>query len=265
MDISQRGIDLIKDYESYSGEAYLCPEGVPTIGWGSIRWDAKTPVRIGDKCTEQQAETLLRKEIQRIEDAIDTHVRVPLTQGQFDCLCSWGYNVGTGWINGQRKGGAATLIGYLNKGQYDKVPSELLKFKRGAVSGKSYNGLLNRRKREIAELWFADVEDVAATTKSAMPQQVEPEKNSTEGLVRDSKTLQGVLAAALAYVAEKGLGVYEFLFGIAKDAGPEIMTLKTTLSPFEPLFKIALPTVVIVGLAVAWARRRSARIEGREG
>lgn len=267
MDISQRGLDLIKDYESFSSEAYLCPEGVPTIGWGSIRWDAKTPVKLGDRCTEQQAETLLRKEIQRIEDAIDNSVQVPLTQGQFDALCSWGYNVGTGWIDGRRKGGAATLIKYLNKGQYEKVPSELLKFKRGAVSGKSYNGLLNRRKREIAELWLADVaqEPGAASVKPAMPQQVEPEKHSTEGLIRDSRTLQSVLAAALAYIAEKFLGVYEFMFGIAKDAGPEIMTLKTTLSPFEPLFKIALPTVVIVGLAVAWARRRSARIEGREG
>src|SRR5690606_39337119 len=131
------------------------------------------------------------------------------------------------------------------------------------ANGKPLQGLLNRRKLEIKELWLAD--DLEAVEPVPMPQKVESERHSTEGLVRDSRTLQGVLAAALAYIAEKGLGVYEFLFGIAKDAGPEIMTLKTTLSPFEPLFKIALPTVVIIGLAVAWARRRSARIEGREG
>lgn len=260
MDISSAGLSFIKEREGFFENSYLCPAGVWTIGWGTIRWDANTPVRQGETITRDHAEKLLLKEVQRVEDAIDETIKVPLTQGMFDCLCSWGYNVGIGWITG-RGHQQATLIKELNRGNYDRVPSELLKFK--MANGKPLQGLLNRRKLEIKELWLAD--DLEAVEPAPMPQKVEPERHSTEGLVRDSRTIQGVLAAALAYIAEKGLGVYEFLFGIAKDAGPEIMTLKTTLSPFEPLFKIGLPTVVIVGLAVAWARRRSARIEGREG
>ena len=61
-DISERGLALIKDYESYSEKAYLCPEGVPTIGWGSIRWSASRPVKLGETCTVDQAEMLIRKE-----------------------------------------------------------------------------------------------------------------------------------------------------------------------------------------------------------
>jgi len=271
IDITPRGLDFIKRKEGYFDKAYLCPAGVWTLGWGSIRWSTTQPVRKGDTCTPEQAERLLMREIQRVEDAIEATITVPLTAGQADALISLFYNIGIGWLTGQGHQ-QASLVKLLNKGQYDRIPSEILKFKN--ANGKPLKGLLIRRQEEVRELWLGDYEASAAdpvrvtSTDPAevpMPQKVEPERTSTEGLVKDSRTLQGVLAAALAYIAEKGLGVYEFLFGIAQDAGPEIMTLKTTLSPFEPLFKIALPTVVIIGLAVAWARRRSARIEGREG
>ncbi len=247
MDISQRGLDLIKEYESYSGEAYLCPEGVPTLGWGSIRWDARTPVRMGDKCTLEQAENLIRKEVQRIEDAIDAAVRVPLTQGQFDCLCSWGYNVGLGWINGKRKGGAATLIRYLNAGQYDKVPSELLKFRRGANSGKALNGLLNRRKREIQELWFH--EDVApATAPQAMPQTVELERPTVAETAKESVTVKLAGGGIFAAIGKATMDAYDWLFSVAKEAGPEVLALKTSIGPFDPLIKAtpAILTVLVV-------------------
>lgn len=247
MDISQRGLDLIKEYESYSAEAYLCPEGVPTLGWGSIRWDAKTPVKMGDKCTIEQAENLIRKEVSRIEDAIDAAVRAPLTQGQFDCLCSWGYNVGLGWINGKRKGGAATLIRYLNAGHYDKVPSELLKFRRGANSGKAINGLLNRRKREIQELWFHD--DVPASPGvMPMPQAVEPETPTIGTTAKESVTVKLAAGGILSAIGKAAMDAYDWVVGVAKEAGPEVVALKTSIGPFDPLIKAtpAILTVLVV-------------------
>ena len=256
MDISERGLAMIKDYESYSGEAYLCPEGVPTIGWGSIRWSASRPVKLGDTCTVAQAEQLLRKEVQRIDDALDTYIVEPLSQGEWDCLGSWAYNVGIGWINGKREGGAATLIGYINSGHKEKVPSELLRFKKGAVSKKTYGGLLNRRKREIAELWLAggdipepvSVAAVADEDKSPMPQAV--------GLDRPTAA-QAVAQSSSAKAAIVGIGVttyqaissgYQWLFSVAQEAGPEVLALKTTLSPLDALIKL---TPAMMALAVA--------------
>src|SRR4030067_35825 len=78
MDISHRGLDLIKKWEAFYAHAYDDGEGVWTIGWGTIRWDLKTPVKKGDVITREEAERQLRKELQRVEDAVDSAVRVPL-------------------------------------------------------------------------------------------------------------------------------------------------------------------------------------------
>lgn len=266
-DISAKGLDFIKRKEGYFGKAYLCPAGVWTIGWGSIRWDAKTPVRKGDTCTVEQAERLLLKEVQRVEDAIDATIKVPLTQGAYDALVSLFYNIGIGWLTGQGHQ-QATLVKLLNKGQYDRVPSEILKFK--MANGKPLAGLAQRRQEEVRELWFGDnAEPIRAIdtdpTVDPMPQAVEPDLPSAKGLVKESRTLQGILAAAFAYVTDKALGWYDAAFGLATDAGAEVIKLKTTISPLDPLLKVGLPAIVVIGLAIAYMRRRSARIEGREG
>jgi lysozyme len=279
MDISQRGLALIKDYEGYSATAYLCPEGVPTIGWGSTRWSPNRAVKMGDTCSKEQAEKILLDEVRRIEDAIDDSVHVKLTQGEFDCLCSWGFNVGTGWITGKGHQ-QATLIKYLNKGQYSKVPSELLKFKRGANTGNAIGGLLNRRKREISELWFADYveySEEAATpvavpktdpTIAPMPQAVEPEQGSVKDAVKESWTIKGAIVAGISYVTQQIIASYDTIFGVAKEAGPEILALKTTIAPFDPLMKLAqggLALLVVTGIVIVVVRRLQAAVQGKEG
>jgi lysozyme len=274
MDISQRGLDFIKRKEGYFDKAYLCPAGVWTIGWGSIRWDARTPVRQGDICTEDQATRLLLKEIQRVEDAIDATITVPLTQGQFDALCSIFYNIGIGWLTGQGHQ-QATFVRYLNKGEYEKIPSEFLKFK--MANGNPLNGLLTRRKEEVRELWLGDYE-VTATVPAVvaetdpqvepMPQHVEPERGKVKDLVTESWTVKGLLISAGAYITDRALWVYDFTFSVAKDAGPEIMALKTTITPFDPLLKATpwvLSILVLTGIWIAFSRRVTARIEGKEG
>jgi lysozyme len=268
-DISSKGLDFIKRKEGYFDKAYLCPASVWTIGWGSIRWDAKTPVKKGDVCTVEQAERLLLKEVQRVEDAIDATIKVPLTQGMYDSLCSLFYNIGIGWLTGQGHP-QATLVKLLNKGQYERIPSEILKFK--MANGKPLAGLLKRRQEEVRELWLGDYDSPAPArvietdpAEAPMPQSVEPEIPSAKGLIRESRTLQGIIAAAVAYVGEKAVSGYEFAFGVAKEAGGEILALKTTVSPLEPLLKVGLPAIVMVGICIAISRRVSARKEGREG
>lgn len=249
-DISPKGLDFIKRKEGYFAKAYLCPAGVWTIGWGSIRWDAKTPVRKGDTCTVEQAERLLLKEVQRVEDAIDATVKVPLTQGQYDALVSLFYNIGIAWLTGQGHP-QATFVKLINKSQFDKVPSEILKFK--MANGKPLAGLLQRRQEEVRELWFGDHDTplrVIDTDPAVdpMPQAADPEKPSVVATAKESVTVKLAAGGILSAIGKAAMDTYDWVFSVAKEAGPEIMTLKTTISPFDPLLKAtpAILTILIV-------------------
>lgn len=91
MRTSQRGIDLIKEFEGYSEKAYMCAGGKYTIGYGHTRG-----VEPGDTCTREQAEGYLREDLQDAEEAVMALISVPLTQNQFDMLVSLVYNIGSG-------------------------------------------------------------------------------------------------------------------------------------------------------------------------
>ena len=274
MDISQRGIDLIVSFEGKHRdvgdgkyEAYLDTLAKPhvwTIYCGLTRGVSK-----GMVVTRDEGDRLFQKELAVYEDAVERLISVPLNQNQFDALVSYTYNCGVGALQN------STLRRVLNQGKYGQVPAQLMRWVH--AGGKEWPGLVRRRKAEGAlfmepmpldkpEIVVFDDGVEERRLENPMPQRVEEgAAGSTEGLISDSRTIQGALAAALAYIAEKGLGVYEFLFGIAKDAGPDIFAMKTALAPLQPLITVGLPAVVLIGLAVVWARRRSARIEGREG
>jgi lysozyme len=282
MDISNRGLDFIKRKEGFFDKAYLCPAGVWTIGWGTIRWDARTPVKQGDTITREVAEKLILKEVQRVEDAIDATIKVHLTQGMFDALCSLFYNIGIGWLTGHGHQ-QASLVKLLNKGEYDRIPSEFLKFK--MANGKPLNGLLIRRKEEVRELWLGDYEAswdenslstpaspavIVETNPEAdpMPQHVEPDTGSAKGLVTESWTIKGALISLAATMVQG----YEWLFSVAKEAGPEAVSLKQTVDPFNALLTslsanmgAVAAIVCAVGLVIVISRRVSAQREGRIG
>lgn len=91
MRTSQKGIDLIKEFEGYSERVYLCPGGVYTIGYGHTRG-----VQVGDTCTREKAEEYLKDDLRDTEEVILDLVDVPLTQNQFDALVCLVYNIGSG-------------------------------------------------------------------------------------------------------------------------------------------------------------------------
>lgn len=91
MRTSQKGIDLIKEFEGYSERVYLCPGGVYTIGYGHTRG-----VQVGDTCTREKAEEYLRDDLRDTEETIQDLIDVPLTQNQFDALVCLVYNIGSG-------------------------------------------------------------------------------------------------------------------------------------------------------------------------
>jgi lysozyme len=135
MKISKNGLDLIKHFEGCELEAYKCPAGVWTIGYGHI----KTAVE-GMTITQHQADEMLIEEMNEYEGYINNSVRVDLTQNQFDAMVSWVYNLGNGNLN------ASTLLKVLNSGDYAGVPEQLLRWNK--AGGRVLEGLTRRRQAE---------------------------------------------------------------------------------------------------------------------
>lgn len=125
--------------EGWRSEAYLDQGGVPTIGWGRTEG-----VRLGMVTTEAQERAWLDRELSEIDAHLRRIIKVKLTQGQYDALVLWAYNVGRAAVE------RSTLVRLLNTGQYSAVPSQLKRWV--YVNGKVSRGLINRRLAEIA-IW----------------------------------------------------------------------------------------------------------------
>ncbi len=141
--INAAGLALIKEFEGLQLEAYLCPAGVPTIGYGST-----AGVHLGDRITEATAEALLKEELRQFEAAVSQAVQVPLTVNQFSALVCFAYNVGTEAFR------SSTLLQVLNQGSYEAAAQELLRWNKAA--GGVLPGLVRRRTAE-QQLFLSDV------------------------------------------------------------------------------------------------------------
>ncbi len=137
--INQAGLDLIKAFEGLRLEAYLCPAGVATIGYGSTGDN----VYLGMTITEKEAEDLLRLDLTRFEDCISCQVKVPLTDNEYAALVSWAFNTGCGAVK------SSTLLRRLNAGEPKArvISEELMRWDK--VNGEPLEGLTRRRKAEV--------------------------------------------------------------------------------------------------------------------
>lgn len=134
--ISQKGIDLIKAFEGLKLQAYLDTGGVPTIGAGHTKG-----VRMGDIITEAQADQFLREDLSEAEDAVRKLFPVT-TQGQFDALVSFTFNLGAGQVSG------STLRRKHNAGDYDGAANEFQRWNKD--NGTVLAGLSRRRSAEAS-------------------------------------------------------------------------------------------------------------------
>ncbi|MFV0553840.1 MAG: lysozyme [Mangrovibacterium sp.] len=87
--ISRIGLELIKRFEGFKSDAYQCPAGILTIGYGTTKG-----VKLGDTITEVEAEKRLAEHLFGVENTINA-IEVEFTQNQFDALCSFAYNCGS--------------------------------------------------------------------------------------------------------------------------------------------------------------------------
>ena len=140
MKTSQSGISLIKGFEGKRLNAYYDGVGVWTIGFGTIKYPNGVRVKKGDTCTEAQAESYLKNDLVKFENAINRLVKVPLNQNQFDALSSFTYNLGETNLS------SSTLLKKLNAKDYAGTAGQFLRWNR--AGWKVMNGLIRRREAE---------------------------------------------------------------------------------------------------------------------
>ena len=203
--ISPHGLAKLKQWEGLKTKAYKDAGGVWTIGYGHTATAGEPKPRAGMVITPAEAERILLKDLVQYEAAIENNVKVKLTDNQFAALVSFVYNIPLASFK------KSTLLKKLNAGNYDAVPTELMKWTK--AGGKKLQGLVNRRRAE-GYLWM---EGAFVTSKDVVPEQ------KTVHPVLKPEVIGPVISAASG------------LTGFATGSGP---------------FQWALAAVIVIGVAI---------------
>ncbi len=140
MSVSNKGVDLICEFEGKRLVAYDDGVGIWTIGFGTIKYPNDVRVKKGDTCTLEQAKEYMRHDLIEFEHTVNSSVKVPLNQNQFDALVSLAYNIGSNAFK------SSTLVKKLNTGDYKGAADQFNVWIN--AGGKRMQGLVNRRDRE---------------------------------------------------------------------------------------------------------------------
>lgn len=140
MHVSPSGVDLICNFEGLELKAYDDGVGVWTIGYGTTKYPNGIRVKKGDTCTLEQAKAYMQNDLKAFEQTVNSAIKVPLNQNQFDALVSLAYNIGsTAFKN-------STLVKRLNEGNYNAAANQFNVWVN--AGGKRMQGLVNRRAAE---------------------------------------------------------------------------------------------------------------------
>lgn len=152
MKTNNSGKAVTKDFEKCSLKPYLCPAGVPTIGWGNTFYPNGKKVTMKDKpITQAYADEIFDFVYSLFEKDVTSLVKSNVTQNQFNALVDFAYNVGSDIdADDIPEGlGDSTLLKKVNKNPND--PAIAIEFAKWNKSkGKVSNGLIRRRKSNIA-------------------------------------------------------------------------------------------------------------------
>jgi lysozyme len=86
---NEAGRALIRQHEGCRLETYLCPAGVPTVGYGHTGPE----VKLGQRITQHQADVILEHDLERFEEAVGK-LAPRATSNQFSALVSFAFNLG---------------------------------------------------------------------------------------------------------------------------------------------------------------------------
>ena len=139
MKTADPGVNLIKTFEGFSANSYLCPAGVWTIGYGHTGPEVKEGLRI----TETEGQAILKKDLIRFEKIVEDNVKVELSQNQFDALVSFIFNIGGGAFK------ESTLLKRLNSKEDPNTAAreEMPRWNKGGE--RVLEGLKRRRNAEV--------------------------------------------------------------------------------------------------------------------
>ena len=142
MKINNEGINLIKKFEGLRLEAYLCPAGVWTIGYGHTKG-----VKKGQVITQLEADNLLKEDLISFEKGVTSLIKSNINQNQFSALVSFAFNLGLANLKN------STLLKKVNANPNDRtIVDEFIRWI--YAGGKQLEGLKRRRQAE-AYLYFS--------------------------------------------------------------------------------------------------------------
>jgi len=141
-------IKLIKKWEGFMPEPYLCPAGVPTIGYGSTFYEDGERVKMTDeKVSRKRAEEILISHVKDVEAQVKSVLKKEVTDNQLGALISFTYNLGIGNFRD------STLLLFVNVNPCDEnIPIQLRRWNK--AGGKVLKGLVARREEEV-ELYLS--------------------------------------------------------------------------------------------------------------
>ena len=154
MKVSDKAIEVIKHHEGVRQKPYRCPAKLWTIGVGHVMYPEQGKLKLENRdefslkdqdnrvWTKEEIDAILKSDLERFERGVGQYITAPLTQGMFDALVSFSFNVGLGTL--QR----STLRQKVNRGDKEGAAEEFLKY--CMAGGKILKGLQNRRIDERA-------------------------------------------------------------------------------------------------------------------
>lgn len=141
MKISANGLVVIKHFESLSLKAYPDPAtgGAPwTIGWGHTGYEVKP----GLVWNDNQAQNALLADLEKFQKGVSAVIQTTLTQGQYDALVSFSFNLGLGSLQN------STLLKMVNSRDMGNAAAQFSRWNK--AGGKVMKGLIRRRAAEAA-------------------------------------------------------------------------------------------------------------------
>lgn len=140
---SEIACDLIRESEGFRAAPYLCPAGVPTVGYGFTRYANGSRVLLSDHCMERRdADAYLQQVVWREYATVQT--LVPGVEGsRLAALIDFTYNVGSGAFRD------STLRKCALTGDWPAACVQLRRWVHGGKPPVVLPGLVVRREREI--------------------------------------------------------------------------------------------------------------------
>ncbi len=138
MRISTHGLSLIREFEGFCAEPYICAGGKLTIGYGHVLTNQESATL--ERITREHAEQLLASDAEIAASVVRKAVKVPLTQNQFDALVSFVFNIGEGAFT------KSTLLRLLNDNESEAAANQFGRWV--YASGRKLEGLIRRRNAE---------------------------------------------------------------------------------------------------------------------